>query len=154
MRKYYQGKFRPKNPRKYVGNPSEIIYRSLWEMKFMYWLDMNSDVLQWASEEIIVPYIGPDNKPHRYFPDFLAKIRNKSGEIVTYMIEIKPHKQSVGRTILRRKNGSLRSPKARRRLVENQMIYEINEAKWNAAEEFCAKRGWIFKVITEKDVGF
>jgi trans-aconitate methyltransferase len=67
----YSGKYRPISPQKYKGNPTEIYYRSLWELRFMKWCDENKKVLEWGSEEIVVPYRSPlDGKYHRYFVDF------------------------------------------------------------------------------------
>ena len=56
----YSGYFKPKNPTKYRGNPTNIVYRSLWERKFMVFCDNNPSILQWGSEEIIIPYRAPD----------------------------------------------------------------------------------------------
>lgn len=89
----YKGRYSPVNPKKYQGNPSNIIYRSLWERKFMKWCDMNSDVIKWGSEETVIPYISPiDNKIHRYFVDFYIQVRTKKGELKSYLIEVKPKK--------------------------------------------------------------
>ena len=67
----YKGKYRPTHPSKYRGKPTNIIYRSLWELKFMKYCDSNKNILEWGSEEVIVPYRSPiDNRYHRYFPDF------------------------------------------------------------------------------------
>jgi hypothetical protein len=78
MAKYYQGRFKPKNPKKYMGDPTNIIYRSGWEFKLMRYLDVHPDVIEWGSEELIVPYRSPiDGRMHRYFPDFLVKQINR-----------------------------------------------------------------------------
>lgn len=91
----YSGRFLPKNPQKYIGDHTNIIYRSSWECKVMDWLDRNNDVISWASEELIIPYISPiDNRRHRYFPDFLVKVRTKDGKMKTILIEVKPKKQT------------------------------------------------------------
>ena len=87
----YQGKYRPSYPRKYKGDPSNIIYRSSWEYKFMKWCDYTTSVQEWGSEEIIIPYISPvDGKRHRYFPDFYVRIQNRK-----YLVEVKPFKQTI-----------------------------------------------------------
>ena len=71
----YRGRYIPTNPKKYRGAPSREIYRSLWERKLMVYCDRNEKVLEWGSEEIIIPYLSPwDNKLHRYFPDFYMKV--------------------------------------------------------------------------------
>ena len=70
----YKGKFHPTNTKKYRGDVHNIIYRSLWERKFMVYCDKNPDIVEWGSEEIIIPYMSPlDRKRHRYFPDFYIK---------------------------------------------------------------------------------
>ena len=70
----YKGKYRPTNKRKYKGDVNSIVYRSLWERKFMVYLDTNPDITEWGSEEIVIPYVSPlDGKRHRYFPDFYVR---------------------------------------------------------------------------------
>jgi hypothetical protein len=128
-----------------VGDPTNIIYRSSWECKVMTWLDRNPDIISWASEELVVPYISPvDGKYHRYFPDFLVKVRSRDGNTKTMMIEIKPKKQTM-------------EPQKKKR-VTKQYIQEVttwgvNQAKWNYATEYCKDRGWEFKVLTEEHLG-
>jgi len=91
--KTYKGKFRVDNPVKYRGDISNIVYRSLWELRFMKWCDKNQSVEEWGSETVIVPYISPiDRKAHRYFVDFYVKVRNKNGALQKYLIEIKPER--------------------------------------------------------------
>ena len=97
MRQYYQGKYKVKNYQKYKGDPTNVIYRSSWELKFLKYCDLNDNVLEFGSEEVIVPYMSPlDNRIHRYFPDFYIKVREKNGKIKKYLIEIKPKKQVIG----------------------------------------------------------
>jgi hypothetical protein len=142
MSKYWQGKFKPQNPNKYKGDPSNIIYRSSWEMSFMMNLDKSSNVIWWQSEEIVIPYISPiDNKPHRYFPDFLVKT-NKG----TMLIEIKPSSQTKPPMIVEGK-------KKTQKYVREVFQWGVNEAKWKYAKEYCKDRGWSFLVITEKELG-
>lgn len=141
----YSGRFLPKNPQKYRGNPANIIYRSTWECRVMNWLDQNESIVEWGSEEIVIPYRSPvDNKIHRYFPDFYVKVKQKDDIIKVMILEIKPQKQT--------------QPPPKRKKVTKQYINEVvtwgvNEAKWKAATEFCLDRGWQFKVLTEKDLG-
>jgi len=141
----YRGKFRPKNPQKYRGDPTNIIYRSLWERNCMRYFDENPNVLKWSSEEVIVPYKSPiDGRYHRYFPDFLIRVKNKQGQLETIMIEVKPYKET-------------REPKPQKRLTKNY-LYEvktwgINKSKWEAAIQFCKDRKWKFMIITEKELG-
>jgi hypothetical protein len=143
--KTHKGRFSPKNPKKYKGDPTNIIYRSSWEKKTMKYLDEKDAVLEWSSEEIVIPYICPtDNKRHRYFPDFLVKARMKNGTIQTMIWEVKPKKET-------------REPQKRKRITK-QYITEVmtwgkNTAKWSAASEYCLDRGWIFQLITEDELG-
>ena len=141
----YKGRYQPNNPLKYKGNFRNIIYRSLWEKKFMKYCDSNQNILEWGSEEYIIPYRSPlDNKIHRYFPDFYIKVNEKSGGIKKYLIEIKPKRQCT--------KPKVQKTKSRGYLYE---VYEYarNQAKWKAAKSFCADRLWEFKVLTEDDLG-
>ena len=141
----YKGRFRPNNPEKYKGNPTNIIYRSLWEFKFMRYLDTHPNVLEWSSEEIVIPYVSPiDNRYHRYFPDFYVKMKDAENKINTMLIEIKP---------LAQVKEPKRPEKVTRKYFAEVKTYGINSAKWKAAEQFCADRKWQFKIMTEKELG-
>ena len=140
----YSGKFIPKNPNKYVGDPNNIVYRSSWECRCMSYFDRTDEIISWASEELVIPYRSPvDGRMHRYFPDFI--IRVKTGDKTkTIMIEVKPYKQT-------------QPPKQRSR-VTKQYIAEVttwgvNQAKWKAAEEYCNDRNWEFSILSEIDLG-
>ena len=146
MTKTYKGNYSPRNPNKYKGDPQGIVYRSSWERTFCKWCDMREDVVQWASEEMCIQYKDPvQKKVRRYFPDFIIKVRESDGLIVTKMIEIKPHKEVVGPE---------RNPKRKTKswLYAVQM-YVNNQAKWEAARKFCEKQGWQFVIITEYELG-
>ena len=141
----YSGKFTPKNPQKYIGDYNNIVYRSSWEARVMDWLDRNDNIISWASEELIIPYISPsDNKFHRYFPDFLVKAKTRDGKFKTILIEVKPKRQTL-------------PPEQKKRVTKqyiNEVVtYGVNQAKWKAAQEFCLDRGWEFKVMTEEHLG-
>ncbi len=141
----YSGKFTPKNPQKYIGDYNNIVYRSSWEARVMDWLDRNDNIISWNSEELIIPYVSPaDNRFHRYFPDFLVKLKTKDGKFKTMLIEIKPKKQTI-------------PPEPRKRVtkqyISEVVTYGVNRAKWQAANEFCLDRGWEFRVMTEDDLG-
>jgi len=141
----YSGKFSPKNPTKYLGDPTNIIYRSLWERRVMVHLDENPGVVKWSSEEVVIPYLSPvDNRWHRYFPDFYVQTKNKQGMLESRILEVKPKSQAV-------------APKAKKRVtkqyIQEVMTYGINEAKWKAATEYCKDRDWKFVVLTEDDLG-
>jgi len=141
----YQGIFRPKNPKKYIGDSNNIVYRSSWECRVMNWFDQNDDIISWASEELIVPYKSPiDNRFHRYFPDFIVKVKTRDGTMKTLMIEVKPKKQTI-------------PPEPRKRVTKQYVTevttYGVNQAKWKAAQEYCLDRGWEFKIMTEEHLG-
>ena len=136
----YKGKFVPSNPSKYLGNWKKIIFRSLWERKVMIWCDTSGNVLEWSSEEIIIPYICPtDRKRHRYYPDFYIKSIN-NGVIKTQIVEVKPKKQTSPPTKGRKKRKTY--------LIESKTWIK-NQAKWEAAVEYCKDRNWEFHIITE-----
>ena len=135
----YSGRYRPTNKNKYKGDPTSIIYRSLWERKFMVWCDKNENILEWGSEEIVIPYISPvDGKRHKYFPDFYVKIKGKK-----YMVEVKPFKQT-------------KEPKTQKKItksyVSEVLTWAVNKAKWKAAGEVCEDNGYKFMIITEKEL--
>jgi len=140
----YSGRYRPSNPSKYKGDPTNIIYRSLWERKFMVWCDKNENILEWGSEEIVIPYVSPvDGRVHRYFPDFYIRARTRTGGIAKFIIEIKPAKQTV-------------APKKQRRVTKKYLTevktYAVNDAKWKAAKEFCDDRKMQFLILTEREL--
>lgn len=142
--KTHKGRYRPKNPSKYKGDPTGIIYRSSWERKVMRFLDSNPNVLSWGSEEIIIPYISPiDGKYHRYFPDFHAKVKTKTGEIKTILIEVKPKAQT---------RPPVKKSRITKRYLEEVKTFGVNLSKWKAAEEYCKDRQWDFQILTEEDI--
>ncbi len=141
----YSGKFKPTYPQKYVGDPNNIIYRSSWECRVMNWLDKNPNILSWASEELTVPYLSPvDGRWHRYFPDFLVKVKDKNGKQKTLMLEVKPKKQTVEPEKKSRKT---------KQYIQEVVTWGVNQAKWKAASDYCLDRGWEFKLITEDHLG-
>lgn len=148
----YNGRFRPKNPKKYKGDPSNIIYRSLWELKFFKWCDEHPDVVWWQSEELIVPYRSPiDNHIHRYFPDVIVNRKDRDGNTKTIMVEIKPYKQTLPPDP--RKKNATPTGRVSRRFLNEVKTWGVNDAKWKAAREYCAKRGWDFVIMTERELG-
>ena len=141
----YKGKFRPRVPKKYRGDYTNIIYRSSWELKFMKYCDTNKNILEWGSEEFFIPYMSPnDNRVHKYFPDFYIKVRENGGKIKKYIIEVKPKRQTTPPAKPRRQTkGYLREA----------FEFAKNKAKWSAANEWCVDRGFEFKILTEKELG-
>lgn len=135
----YKGKYKVKNPKKYAGDASNVIYRSLWERNVFRWMDENSQVIKWSSEEVVIPYYYDiDKKYHRYFVDL--KFTTLSG---TYLVEIKPKNQTV-------------PPKKPSRQTKKYLTevasYVKNQNKWHAAEKYAKERGWTFVVWTEDEI--
>jgi hypothetical protein len=133
----YRTKFCPKNIKKYIGDPSKIVCRSLWERNVCKFCDESNSVIKWSFEEIIIPYFNPlDQKQHNYYPDFLIQFKNEN-EIKTWMVEVKPKKQ----TYLKENSSK-----------KEKITWAINSAKWKAAEVYCQKNNMEFKIITEKEI--
>jgi hypothetical protein len=148
MAKYKQGFFKPINPEKYKGNVKRgsIVYRSGWELKLMSKLDKHPDVLQWSSEEVVIPYKSPvDNRYHRYFVDFYVEFKDKDGNLKKWLIEVKPKKQVMAP--VRRKN------QREKTFLNEVLTWGVNSAKWEAAKKACVNKGWEFKIFTEDELG-
>jgi hypothetical protein len=140
----YKGKYKVKNPQKYNGDPTNICWRSLWERKYMKYLDSNSNILEWSSEEIFIWYRSPvDNKNHRYYPDFFVKEQYPDGTIKKYLVEIKPKKQTEPPSKPKRQT---------KRYISEVYEYAKNQSKWEAAKEWCLDRGYGFVILTEKEL--
>ena len=140
----YKTKYKINNKEKYIGNPSNIICRSLWERRVCKYLDENVNILKWGSEELSIPYYSPiDNKKHKYFPDFIVEMKNKNGSTKMVIIEVKPKKQKQ----------PPKKPKRKTKNYINECVtYTVNEAKWDAANKFCKNRDWDFIILTEDDI--
>lgn len=141
---FKKGLFTPKNPQKYKGDVNKIVFRSSWEETFCEWCDNNPNVLNWASEEIKIPYISPlDHKKHTYYPDFWIKGITKTGKIFQELIEIKPKKQMMAPTLVGKNK--------KRQLFESN-TFVVNQAKWEAAQYYCSKYGLNFRILTENEI--
>jgi len=142
--KFKQGIFRCQHPEKYKGNVNKILYRSAYELKAFRFMDHNSNVLEWSSEETIIPYQNPlTGRVHRYFVDLYAKIKDKNGTAKKYLIEIKPSIQTV----------PPKPGKNTRSLLRRQAEYVKNRAKWDSATQYATKKGMTFTLLTEKELG-
>ena len=138
---YHKRLFKPIFPEKYSGDPTNIIMRSSWETMFANWCDKNPSIVKWSSEETVVPYRCPtDGKIHRYFVDFKITVR----EGKTFLVEVKPAKQTLPPVYPGRQT---------QRYLTESMLFIKNQAKWEAARNYCKDRGWEFKIITEKELG-
>ena len=145
MAESIKSKYKPNYPNKYKGDANNIICRSSWERRFCSWCDLNENIIEWGSEEFWIPYLSPvDNRVHRYFPDFIIKLKESTGQIKTYVIEVKPKRQT-------------QPPKPKSRMTKGFLYeaktYAVNQAKWKAADEWCKDRMLEFKIITEFELG-
>lgn len=133
----YKTTFTPKNPNKYIGSKNSIKCRSLWERRVCKFFDESEKIKKWSFEEIEIPYIHPiDKQVHRYIPDFLIQVEQNNIH-KSIIVEVKPLKQ----VHLKESASS-----------KDKLIFEINKAKWNAAEKFCEKHQMQFQILTEKDI--
>ena len=142
----YSGKYRPTNPRKYNGDPRNIVYRSLWERKFMVYCDSHDHIIEWGSEEFSIPYRDPvSGRRRRYFPDFYIKYVDGSKNTRRMVIEVKPARQC---------KEPVTNPSKKTKTWMNEVYtWGVNQAKWKAAKDFCDDRLWEFKIFTEKELG-
>lgn len=139
--KFLKGEYTPENPKKYGGR-GKIIYRSGWELRVMQQFDRHPDVIWWASEPFSLPYYNPITKQNTvYIPDFMVVYADRRGKQHCEMIEVKPAKEVMGYQTASTRSG--------RKLA---MVQAINEAKWQMARAYCAKRGIFFRVITENEI--
>ena len=139
----YKGKFTPENPSKYMGDSTNIVYRSMWERRCMKYFDINPSVLQWASEEIAIPYYNTaQKKVRRYFPDFLIKVKDKNGQEKTHLIEVKPSKDLRPPTNTQGKRKST--------VLYEMKAYQMNRDKFASARKWCDEKGIQFDIWTEK----
>lgn len=152
---YKQGVFSPVNRNKCL-NKGQVVYRSSLELKLMRVLDNNSNIIEWSSEQIIIPYKHPIKSAQsgtaqyaRYFVDFYMKL--KIGEnIKEYLVEVKPDRQ----TRKAEKHGN----KKLSTLIYEQLQFQINTSKWDAAKKWCENqsrtqnRDIKFIIITEKNI--
>jgi uncharacterized membrane protein len=140
----YSGKYKPTNPKKYIGDPTKIIYRSSWERKMMRYFDASFAVLKWSSEEIQIPYFSPRyNQIRKYFPDFVIYAKTKDDKTKIIMIEVKPQRQTIPPKVPKRKT---------KKYFAECMVYAVNIAKWKAAAAFCKAKGWEWRIMTENDI--
>lgn len=146
--RFRQGYYQVKNPHKYIGDETQIIYRSSWEKKFFEFLDNNQYILAWSSETISIPYMKPcmingniSYKKANYYPDVYVEFIDEHGNEKKQIIEIKPKKQT--------KKSRSKNPLAK---LQENFVYEINMAKWAAAEQWCKANGIEFKIATEKSI--
>jgi hypothetical protein len=138
--------YTPVNKEKYKGS-YPIICRSTWETAFCKWADGNENIILWSSEDVSIKYQDPNmpiknGKPkfRTYYPDFL--IQTIKGEI--FLIEVKPYKETTPPKRSTRKSNKT--------IVTETKTWRTNQAKWRAAKSYCKRKGWEFKIITEREL--
>tara|TARA_A200000159_G_scaffold12315_2_gene10312 strand:- start:179 stop:637 length:459 start_codon:yes stop_codon:yes gene_type:complete len=138
----YKGRYQVRNYKKYIGDPSKVVFRSLWERKVMVYFDTRKEIHRWSSEEIAIPYRNPyDGKLHRYFPDFYCeRLDPTTGKIIKEVIEVKPKIQT-------------QPPKSKgKKFLIERKTYIINQTKWEAANDWCIDKGYEFRIFTEDQI--
>jgi len=139
----HKGKYKVKNRSKYVGDVDNVVYRSSWERRFMVYADTSKKVIQWNSEELVIPYVSPvDGKVHRYFPDFWIEVLEEGGTTNKIVIEVKPKGQCKPPTMGK-------TAKSKYRYLRELKVWKVNEAKWDSCKNFCDDNQWQFKILTE-----
>jgi hypothetical protein len=143
---YKQGYYNLLNPRKYIGDPNKIIFRSSWEKRFAMYCDTNERILAWSSEPMEIPYLNPiDREIKPYNVDFYVRVDKGEGKYSEFIVEVKPSRQlkqpqsPVGRVTEKKMESYTNAMK----------MYLINLAKFKAAKDFAKSRGWDFIVVTE-----
>ena len=93
---------------------------------------------------IAIPYYDPVQKKwRRYFPDFWMKVKEKNGKVESYLVEVKPKRQVEGPKPQKRKT---------KKYLREVFDYATNQAKWQAAQEYCNDRLWKFMLVTEREL--
>lgn len=143
-RKTYKGKFKPLHPEKYRGNLDNIVFRSLWERQVMKQFDEHPSVISWGSESFPIPYLFEvDGKVHNYWPDFIVEIKEDSGKIVKYIVEVKPYHETIPPVPGKKKSKTY---------TDQVLTWLKNSAKWREAEAFCKKNDMKFIKLTERQL--
>jgi len=140
-----QGYYTLRNPDKYRGDVNNVRFMSSWELNVHKFLDNNPNVIEWASEEVVVTYIKPtDNRPHKYYIDYYVKMRNREGKIIEELWEVKPERET--------KPPTKKGKKSQKTILYEQITYAVNQAKWKSATLFAKQHGMVFRVLTEKHI--
>ena len=143
-KQFKQGIYRPINSDKLVG-ATQATYRSSLELRFFKFLDTNPNVIKWGSENVAIPYVSPlDRKVHHYYIDNVVIIKESNNQLGKYLIEIKPKNQTRAPIQSGRKKQTT--------ILYEQLMWAKNNAKWEAAKQFCAKKKWQFLILTEDEL--
>lgn len=146
--KYTQGVYNLINPKKYLGQPENIYFRSSWEYKLYFYMDNEPRVLKWNVEGTTIPYemmVNDKWTTMRYHPDVYCEIQKTDGTITKNLIEIKPYNETIPPEYPKRVTAkSLETHEYRMKMFLKNMN------KWKAAKVYCDKRGIDFHIMTEK----
>lgn len=144
---YKHGFYTPDYPEKFMGT-GDAEYRSSYELKLFDFLDHNPNVMAWGSESIAIPYIFElDNSKHRYYPDIIATVKTKDGNVKRLVIEVKPHKQTIPPV------KPVRGTQKQLRNFDNEMtMFVLNRNKWEAADKYCKSNNLEFVILTENEI--
>ena len=158
-----QGYYTVDNKNKYIGNPSQCIYRSSWEFSFMKYCDYSPSVLRWSAEPLSIPYVSkvakldecnkfgldPNNpvnwQRRNYHVDFWIELDKGDNVIEKIFIEIKPSNK-LKKPMPPKSNAPL---KEQRRFILDAKEYLTNEAKFKAISTWAERNGCKFYVFTE-----
>lgn len=161
--KFKQSQFIPQNIEKVVGDP-RILCRSSWELKLADWCDRNPQIIKWGSEVVPISYRDPSavnideaqkhnldvTNPslwplHNYYPDFYIEMVDDTGTNKKFLIEVKPYHQTQKPAPIN-ENAKLKDIRAFNNAAKT---YLQNNAKWNAAREWCKLHDIEFVIFTE-----
>lgn len=162
--KYNQGVFMPVNVSKCLnyngkmGDNKPIHFRSSWEKILCNFCDAEVNVLEYGSEILKIKYFSNiDNKEHLYITDFIMTTRSKDGSIKKWVVEVKPNNQVANLdefgNILMPEPPIKQNSKNLLKWQETCNVIRRNNEKWTAARRYCKEHGYIFKIISEKELG-
>lgn len=111
-------------------NNSLVYFESLLERDLFLILDFDLNVLRYDEQPVSIEYKDMNNKKRTYTPDVLIVYRNDivpAKDMLPMLCEVKPAEK----------------------IQKNMAEYE---EKFNAAREYSKKKGWIFKILTEREI--
>lgn len=144
MGNYHQGEYEIINKDKYTGNGNPR-YLSSWELVVFKTFDLNPNVIEWGSENVIIPYYSSaDGRKRRYMVDIYVKYKNRRGNIIKELIEIKPFAQT---------QPPIKKGRKKTQTYINELYtWQVNQDKWAAAMKYAKDRNMVFRVLTEKQI--
>ena len=144
MAKFLQGIYKPINPNKFIGDVNNIIYRSSWELNYLFKLDTDPKVIEIGSEETIIPYQDHDGTIRRYFVDFKV-VRKIGEEIITELIEIKPYKETIPPVLSEGKKTKTK--------IREVLTWDKNSRNGNKLGNIVRRRAGILELLLNTNLG-